>query len=92
MSTIGIDEQIAEVRRELEARSKTYTSLVAKNAMTMAEAAERTTVLGAVLRTLEWCRDNRATIVRVHDAVKAAQQIQLEFPGAELDEDAEADA
>ena len=91
MSTIGIDQQIAEVRRELEARSKSYTSLIAKNAMTMDEAAQRQAGLGAVLRTLEWIKANEATIRRVHEAIQAAKQVQLAFPDAELIED-EADA
>jgi hypothetical protein len=91
MSTIGIDAQIAEVRRELEARDKTYTTLISKNVMTMAEAAERQVGLGAVLRTLEWIKANEATIRRVHEAIQAAKQLQLAFPDAELIED-EADA
>lgn len=91
MSTIGIDEQIAEVRRELEARNRSYTSLIAKNAMTMDEAATRQAGLGAVLRTLEWIKANELTIRRVHQAVQAAKQLQMAFPGAELVEDAEAD-
>ena len=50
---VTLGEQIEEVKREVRIRQKVYARLVDEKKMTAAEAEQRTTVMAAVLRTLE---------------------------------------
>jgi len=52
--TISLDQQIAEVARELALRSRVYPGLVAKNKMRQSEADEHTRRMEAVLETLKF--------------------------------------
>jgi hypothetical protein len=54
--TSSLNEQIAEVERELALRSRVYPGLVAKNKMRQSEADEHTRRMQAVLATLRSLR------------------------------------
>jgi len=53
-----IDEQIAEVKRELALRENVYPSFVARARMTQAEADQHMSRLKAALQTLLWVEKN----------------------------------
>ena len=50
---ITLDDQIAEVKRELYFRGRVYPGLVSRGKMTQAEADKHTARMRAVLATLE---------------------------------------
>jgi hypothetical protein len=54
---VSLQDQIAEVRREVAMRQKVYVRLVYFGKMTDEEAATRAQNMAAVLRTLETLRD-----------------------------------
>ena len=54
-----IDEQIAEVRREIGMRMHVYPRFIADGKLTKAHADERIAMLEAVRKTLETVRDER---------------------------------
>ena len=60
----SLADQIAEVRREIELRRRTYVRLLAIGKMKPADAERHMTNILAVLRTLEEVRDMRLTIAR----------------------------
>jgi hypothetical protein len=60
---IGINQQIAEVRRELGMRRHVYDRFVRIEKLTQQQADERITRLEAVLATLERVRDEQAAKV-----------------------------
>ncbi len=59
---VSITGQIAEVRREIEMRHKVYGERVRKRTMRESEMHLAIGTMEAVLRTLEFCRDNEAAI------------------------------
>lgn len=67
---VPIGAQIAEVRRELEKRAQVYPRWVRDRMLRQSEADLFTSRMEAVLRTLEFMRDHRDTIIR---AVKEEQ-------------------
>ena len=58
MSTfdVSLQDQIAEVRREIEQRKRVYVRMIDQEKMTKAEAERRTVTMCAVLMTLERLR------------------------------------
>lgn len=63
MSKIGIDEQIAEVGREIGLRKSVYPGFVARGKLSQEEADQHLARMEAVYATLKWIRDNRASLV-----------------------------
>lgn len=55
---ISIEQQIAEVQRELAMRSQVYPGLVSKKKMRQGEADMHMARMQAALKTLEYLRDN----------------------------------
>lgn len=80
----SIDQQIGEVDYELRQRAGVYARAVSKGSMRQSEADYHVEGMKAVLATLEWCRDNRETIAKVHAEAKAAQT-QKDPPPAEAE-------
>jgi hypothetical protein len=66
----SIDQQIAEVKRELALRKNVYEKRVQNRQMKLPEAELHTSRMEAVLATLEYMRDNREVIIA---AVKASR-------------------
>lgn len=60
---ITIDEQIAEVKRELAMRARVYPRLVEAKKLKWEDGDRRIALLGAVLDTLEQLRDEQAANV-----------------------------
>jgi hypothetical protein len=60
---ISIEQQIAEVGRELGIRRGVYPQFIARGRMSKEEADEHITRLEAVYSTLLWLRDNRAWVL-----------------------------
>jgi hypothetical protein len=54
-----IDDQIAELRRELGFRPRVYGRWVADGRMTQAQCDERIGRMRAALATIEWLRDEQ---------------------------------
>ena len=54
---IPLQEQVAEVRRELEMRKRVYSHWIKIGKMSASDAVRQTTAMVAVLRTLEALRD-----------------------------------
>lgn len=63
MRKITIDEQIAEVGREIGLRKNLYPAFVARGKLSQEEADEHQLLMEAVYKTLKWIRDNRASIM-----------------------------
>jgi hypothetical protein len=61
---VSLGDQIAEVKREIEMRRRTYIRMVDQAKMTTAEAERRTTNMCGVLQTLEEVRDLRRPVGR----------------------------
>lgn len=59
---ISIGQQIEEVRRELDQRARVYPRLIDMKKLKRTHADYQTARLEAVLRTLEWLRDNQDKI------------------------------
>lgn len=59
MGTITLNEQIAEVRRELNMRRHVYPRFVERGRLTQAQADERIALLEAVRETLEQLKAER---------------------------------
>jgi hypothetical protein len=80
---VPIGAQISEVRRELEMRAQVYPRRVREGKLRQVEADLFTSRMEAVLRTLEYMRDHRDTIIR---AVKDAQEMahNIETGGADV--------
>jgi len=57
---VSLADQIAEVKREIEMRKRTYLRMVEQGKMTTVEAERRTLVMCGVLDTLERVRDEKA--------------------------------
>jgi len=53
IEAVSLQDQIAEVRREVEMRRRVYVRLIDKGKMTTGDAARKSTVMAAVLTTLE---------------------------------------
>lgn len=68
---VPIDEQIAEVEREIALRERVYPNWVAKGRMNQARADEAMARIRAALTTLRYMREHRSTIIA---AVKAEQE------------------
>jgi len=60
---ITIEQQIAEVGRELGLRRNVYPQFIARGKMSQQEADEHMARLEAVYTTLIWIRDNRAWVL-----------------------------
>lgn len=69
---ISLDQQIAEIDRELRMRDEVYPGLVARRKLRQAEADLHVARLRAVRDTLAWVRENEDTIKRVHAELHAA--------------------
>lgn len=61
---VPLADQIAEVKREIEMRRRTYIRMVDQAKMTTAEAERRTTNMCGVLHTLEQVRDSGEPVGR----------------------------
>lgn len=59
---IPLDEQIAEVKRELALRDRVYPQMIATGRMTEEEAAGHKGRMQATLNTLLWLQKNEAAI------------------------------
>lgn len=59
---ISLAQQIQEVERELDQRSKVYPRLVSKGGMRQSEADYHTARMNAVLNTLRWIRKHEARV------------------------------
>lgn len=59
----SIDEQIAEVGREIGLRKNVYPAFVARGKMDQAEADLHMAKIEAVLETLKWLKANRAAVL-----------------------------
>jgi hypothetical protein len=68
MISASLQDQIAEVKREIEMRKRTYIRMIDQGKMTAGEADRRTTVMIAVLLTLEELRDVRRGEALAHSA------------------------
>lgn len=75
MISATLQDQIAEVHREIEMRKRTYIRMVDQGKMTAGEADRRTTVMIAVLLTLEELRDVRRGEALAHPASSLSQSI-----------------
>ena len=60
---IGIDEQIAEVGREIGLRKNVYPGFVARGKLTQEEADDHLARMEAVYATLKWIKANRPSLV-----------------------------
>lgn len=60
---IPLEQQIAEVGRELGLRRNVYPSFVARGKMTQEEADDHIARLDAVYSTLKWLQTNRAWVL-----------------------------
>lgn len=60
---IPLEQQIAEVGRELGLRRNVYPGMVARGKMRQGEADEHLARLDAAYSTLVWLRDNRAWVL-----------------------------
>ena len=76
MVKIPIDQQIAEVKREMVSRMNDYPSFIARGKITAEDGHERIIRMEAVLHTLEWCQTNRAFISRIIKADKESEGIE----------------
>ena len=66
---VSLPDQIAEVKRELAMRRRVYVREIERDRMTAEEAERRTLTMAAVLRTLEWVRDQRAAADAAREAI-----------------------
>jgi len=62
LDRVSLADQIAEVHREIEMRKRVYIRLVDQGKMTASEAARKTTVMVAVLETLEEVRNAKRQV------------------------------
>jgi phage shock protein A len=60
---ISLDQQIEEVEYELDQRRRVYARISAREPRKKSELEYHTRRMDAVLRTLQWMRDNRAELV-----------------------------
>lgn len=67
---ISIGQQIEEVEREIKQRERVYPRLVSAGKLKSAYADYQVQRMTAVLKTLEWVRDNRDAL-RSLETVKA---------------------
>lgn len=63
VATPRIDEQIAEVRREIETRKRVYPGLIHSGKLKQPVADYSMRCIESTLKTLEYMRDNREVIV-----------------------------
>lgn len=61
--TFSISAQISEVKREIAKRNETYPRWVRTGKLRQSEADYHLAAMEAVLRTLEWNRDNRDKVI-----------------------------
>jgi hypothetical protein len=59
---ISIDQQIEEIERELDERSRVYPRLIAKGTLRKSVAEYHVERMKATLATLMWLRDNELLI------------------------------
>ena len=64
IADVPLPDQIAEIRREIEMRNRTYPRLLASGRMVPREAERHMINIRAVLNTLEQVRDMRLRLVR----------------------------
>lgn len=64
MTTVTIDQQIAEVGREIGLRRNVYAGFVARGKLTQAAADEHLARMEAAYATLKVVRDNPAALMR----------------------------
>jgi len=62
LDRVSLADQIAEVHREIEMRKRVYIRQVDNGKMTATEAARRSTVMAAVLETLEELRNAKRQV------------------------------
>lgn len=67
---ITIDQQIAEVGREIGLRKNVYPSFVARGKMTQAEADDHTARMEQVLLTLKWIKTHADVLHEIGDRRK----------------------
>jgi hypothetical protein len=61
----AIEEQIAEVGREIGLRKNVYANFVARHKLTQAEADEHIARMEAAYETLKWVRDHRVELAGI---------------------------
>lgn len=66
----SIDDQIAEVGREIGLRKNVYPGFVARGKLTQEEADEHIARIEAAYKTLKWVKANREVILRVSEQVE----------------------
>lgn len=66
----SIDEQIAEVGREIGLRKNVYPGMVARGKMEQSEADEHLARMVAAYATLQWVKRNREVILQVSGKAK----------------------
>lgn len=62
---IPINDQIAEVGREIGMRRSVYKHFIAKGSMTPEEADKRTAAMEAALATLKWVEKHRDRLLQL---------------------------
>lgn len=70
-TTRSIDDQIAEVGREIGLRKNVYPGLIARGKMEQSEADEHQARMTAAYATLQWVRRHREVILQVAEQEKA---------------------
>lgn len=63
MAKFTIDQQIAEVGREIGLRKNVYPHFVARGKFTQEEADDHIAKMEAAYATLKWVRDNRKALL-----------------------------
>lgn len=87
---VGIEDQITEIKRELMMREQVYPTLISAGKLEKRVADLRQRDMAAVLRTLEFLRDNRETLVLAHEIGRTPGATQFvkgaleKFPGAQV--------
>ncbi len=74
MATVSIGRQVATLAGEQLHIDRRVREAAARGVMRRVEADYIIEGIEAALRTLEWVRDNEATIRRVHEALKAGEE------------------
>ena len=89
---VTVDEQIAEVHRELWLRHRVYERKIAAGEMSRKSAEAHMLPMFSAYDSLVWLRDNRAAVLDAHKHIKSLMQepavkaVMNEFPDASVDE------
>lgn len=67
----GVQQQIDELRREQQMRTRVYPRMISQGKLRQSEADYGNACLADAIGTLEWCRDNWDLIAEVKKALEA---------------------